>query len=162
MQPDFLLEMLTLCKKEHVHTCLDTAGVGLGDYDEILQQCDLVLYDIKHVTQEKYLEMTGQQMDQSLVFLEAMKRNNTKIWIRHVVIPGLTDSSAHLRALQKIIQDIPNVEKVELLPYHLLGENKYKQMRLPYPLKGIPSMSSELTEQYQKEFFDITVKEEKQ
>ena len=74
LQPEFLLEMLRLLKQEHIHTCLDTAGVGLGDYTEILRHTDLILYDVKHVTESGYLDMTGQPMDQTQAFLGEAQR----------------------------------------------------------------------------------------
>jgi pyruvate formate lyase activating enzyme len=92
-------------------------------------------------------------IDESLKFLEAMKRNNTKMWIRHVVVPGLTDDVEHLKELKKYIDEIPNVEKVELLPYHLLGTNKYEGLGIKYPLENVKAMDKELIKKYQKEIF---------
>ena len=152
-QPEFLLEVLKLCKSRGIHTCLDTSGYGFGDYDEILKYTDLVLYDIKHYTSEGYKNLTLMNIDESLDFLEAMKRNNTKIWIRHVVVPGITDGKEHMEELKKYIDTIPNVEKVELLPYHLLGVNKYEIMNIIYPLDGVEAMDKDLCKKYQKEIF---------
>lgn len=152
-QPEFLLEVLKLCKIKGIHTCIDTAGYGFGNYDEILKYIDLVLFDIKHYTREGYKSITLMEIDESLSFLEAMKRNNTKMWIRHVVVPGLTDEETHLRSLKEFIDTIPNVEKVELLPYHMLGVNKYEGLGIKYPLEGIKAMDKELTKKYQKDIF---------
>ncbi len=152
-QPEFLLEVLKLCKIKGIHTCIDTAGYGFGNYDEILKYTDLVLFDIKHYTREGYKNITLMEIDESLNFLEAMKRNNTKMWIRHVVVPGLTDEEIHLRSLKEFIDTIPNVEKVELLPYHMLGVNKYEGLGIKYPLEGIKAMDKELTKKYQKDIF---------
>lgn len=152
-QPEFLLETLKLCKSKGIHTCIDTSGYGFGDYDEILKYTDLVLFDIKHITREGYKNITLMEIDESLNFLEAMVRNNTKMWIRHVVVPGLTDDVEHLRELKKYINEIPNVEKVELLPYHLLGVNKYEALGMKYVLDGVESMNKELTKKYQEEIF---------
>ncbi len=152
-QPEFLLEVLKLCKIKGIHTCIDTAGCGFGNYDEILKYTDLVLFDIKHYTREGYKNITLMEIDESLNFLEAMKRNNTKMWIRHVVVPGLTDEETHLRSLKEFIDTIPNVEKVELLPYHMLGVNKYEGLGIKYPLEGIKAMDNELTKKYQKDIF---------
>lgn len=149
-QPEFLLEVLKLCKENGIHTCIDTAGYGLGDYDEILKYTDLVLFDIKHYTREGYKNVTFMEIDKSLEFIEAMKRNNTKIWIRHVVVPGLTDGEEHIRELNKFIKTIPNVEKIELLPYHLLGVNKYESLGIDYKLKGVEAMDKEICEAYKK------------
>lgn len=152
-QPEFLLETLKLCKSKGINTCIDTAGYGFGDYDEILKYTDLVLFDIKHFTPEGYKNVTLMDIDESLNFLEAMRRNNTKMWIRHVVVPGLTDSVEHLKELKKYIDKIPNVEKVELLPYHLLGVNKYETLGINYPLENVKAMDKDLVKKYQKEIF---------
>lgn len=153
-QPEFLLEVLKLCKAKGIHTCIDTAGYGFGDYDEILKYTDLVLFDIKHITKDGYKEVTLMEIDDSLNFLEAMKRNNTKMWIRHVIVPGMTDNIEHLKNVKKFVDNIPNVEKVELLPYHLLGANKYEVMKIKYPLEGVEAMDKELTKKYQEEIFN--------
>jgi pyruvate formate lyase activating enzyme len=153
-QPEFLLECLKLCKSKGINTCIDTAGYGFGDYDEILKYTDLVLFDIKHITREGYKNITLMEIDESLNFLEAMKRNNTKMWIRHVVVPGITDGVEHLKELKEYIDTIPNVEKVELLPYHLLGKNKYDTLEIKYPLEGVKAMDKDLLKKYQKEIFE--------
>lgn len=153
-QPEFLLEVLKLCKQRGIHTCIDTAGYGLGEYDEILKYTDLVLFDIKDYTREGYKNITLMEWDESLNFLEAMKRNNTKMWIRHVVVPGLTDGEEHILGLKKYVDTIPNVQKIELLPYHLLGVNKYEIMKIKYPLDGVEAMDKDLCKKYQKEIFN--------
>jgi pyruvate formate lyase activating enzyme len=153
-QPQFLLETLKLCKSKGISTCIDTAGYGFGDYDEILKYTDLVLFDIKHITPEGYKNVTLMNIDESLKFLEAMKKNHTKMWIRHVVVPGLTDDIEHLKELKKYIDKIPNVQKIELLPYHLLGTNKYEGLGIRYPLENIEAADKELIKRYQKEIFE--------
>lgn len=154
MQKEFLLQCLKLCKSKGIHTCIDTSGVGTGDYDEILENTDLVLYDVKHVTREGYKDLTGLELKETLNFLEAMKKHNTNIWIRHVVVPGITDSKDHLNNVKAFIDSIPNVLKVELLPYHVLGANKYEVMGIEYPLKGLEPMDKMLTKKYQDEIFN--------
>lgn len=149
-QPEFLLESLKLCKEAGINTCIDTAGYGFGEYDEILKYTDLVLFDVKHFTREGYKNITQMEIDNSLVFLETMKKNNTKMWIRHVVVPGITDGEEHIKAFKEFIKDIPNVEKVELLPYHLLGQNKYEGLGIKYPLEGIPAMDKKVCEEYKR------------
>jgi pyruvate formate lyase activating enzyme len=147
-QPKFLLEVLKLCTEKGIRTCIDTAGYGFGDYDEILKYTDLVIFDVKDITREGYKKITLRDMDESLNFIEAMKRNNTKMWIRHVVVPGMTDGEEHIKAFKEFIRDIPNIEKVELLPYHLLGVNKYEVLKIAYPLEGVPAMDKEVLEEY--------------
>ena len=147
-QPEFLIEVLKLCKKEEIHTCIDTSGFGVGMYDEILKYTDLVLFDVKHLTAEGYKYMTGINIDESLKFLEACKKCDTKLWIRQVVVPGLTDNEEYITELGKFIKTLNNVEKVELLPYHLLGVNKYETMGIKYRLEGTPQMNKEVIKRY--------------
>ena len=142
-QPEFLKECLKLCKEKGIHTTLDTSGVGAGNYEEILKYTDLVLFDVKHLTAEGYKYMTGINIDESLKFLEACKKCDTKLWIRQVVVPGLTDNEEYITELGKFIKTLNNVEKVELLPYHLLGVNKYETMGIKYRLEGTPAMDKE-------------------
>lgn len=141
LQPEFLTEALRLCRDEGIHTCLDTAGVGYGEYAEILRYTDLVLYDVKHFTPEGYLALTGQPITETLRFVEAVRHAGIPMWVRHVVVPGLTDSEAHLRALADYVRTLPRVERVELLGYHLLGVEKYHAMGLDYTLEGVPALS---------------------
>lgn len=153
LQPEFLTETLKLCKQNGINTCIDTAGVGLGNYDNILEYTDLVLYDVKHYTSDGYLKLTGCDIGETLAFVDALKKNNTPIWVRHVVIPEITDSKSHIQGLKDYIKTLPNVKKVELLPYHLLGVNKYKSMGIPYPLEGVPAMDKDVCKSLQTEFF---------
>lgn len=154
MQPEFLLELLKKCKENDIHTCIDTAGYGKGDYDEILKYTDLILYDIKHEDYEKYNEITRRKQDETLKFIKKVQENNIPIWIRHVVVPGLTDSEEHMKTLKGYIDTIKNVEKVELLPFHQLGREKYKVMGIDYPLEDIEPMEKGVVEKYQKVFFN--------
>ena len=142
-QHEFLKETLKLCKEAVIHTTLDTSGVGFGDYEEILKYTDLVLYDVKHLTREGYKDMTGIEIDETQKFLEACKKMGTKMWIRQVVVPGKTDSEEYIRELGKFIKTLDNVEKVELLPYHLLGVNKYETLGIKYRLEGLEAMDKE-------------------
>lgn len=141
MQPEFLLQALRLCHEAGIHTCLDTAGVGEGDYEAILRHTDLVLYDVKHHTPQGYEAITGRPMDETLRFVEAVRRAGAPMWVRHVLVPGLTDGEEHLRGLARYVQTLPRVQRVELLGYHLLGASKYKTMGIPYPLEGVPALS---------------------
>lgn len=140
LQPEFLLESLKACKELDIHTALDTAGYGFGDYEEILAHTDLVLFDIKHEDPKQYLFIAGQKEDRSKKFLEAVQQAGTKMWIRHVVVPGITDGEEHILQLARKIKTLKNVEKVELLPYHTMGENKYEVMNMKYKLEGVEQM----------------------
>lgn len=140
LQPDFLVESLKLCRRAGIHTCLDTAGGGFGDYGEILKYTDLVLLDVKHYTPQGYRQVTGGDMEPYLRFVEAVGRAEVPLWVRHVVVPGLTDGAEHLEGLGEYLRTLPRVERVELLPYHTLGVHKYAALGLPYPLEGVLPM----------------------
>lgn len=148
-QPEFLAKCLQLCKEAGIHTCIDTAGVGHGDYDAILEHTDLVLYDVKHFTPKGYRTVTGMEMEETLRFLEAVQRRGIPLWVRHVVVPGLTDGEDHIRALAQYVQTLQNVEKAELLGYHLLGREKYRVANIPYPLDGVPALPRAELDHYQ-------------
>lgn len=143
LQREFLVEILALCRACGIHTCLDTAGFGAGGYDEILENTDLVLFDVKHYTPEGYRAVTGQSQDESLRFLNTAQRMNVPLWIRHVVVPGLTDGEEHLAGLREYLKTLKNVRRVELLPYHALGVPKYHIMGIPYPLEGVPPLDGD-------------------
>lgn len=147
LQPEFLLESLQACKELGIHTALDTAGYGFGEYEEILKYTDLVLFDIKHEDPKQYLFIAGQKEDKSLKFLDAVQKAGTKMWIRHVVVPGITDSEEHIIQLAQKIKTLENVEKVELLPYHSMGENKYEVMNIKYKLEGVEQMDRKRTQE---------------
>jgi pyruvate formate lyase activating enzyme len=150
LQPKFLLECLKLCKQKGIHTTLDTAGFGHGDYTDILKYTDLVLLDIKHTTNKGYVALTGKDTKDINLFLQALRKSQTRVWIRHVVVPGITDSKDHIADLAEIIsEEVPNVDKVELLPYHDLGVNKYEVLSIPYKLKGVEPMDKDKTKELQ-------------
>lgn len=150
LQAEFLRKILPMCKEAGIHTCLDTAGCGNGDYVEILENTDLLLYDVKHYTSEGYRTITGRSPDETRHFLDVAQEMHVPLWIRHVVVPGLTDGDEHLTGLENYLKTLRGIERVELLPYHTLGIPKYHTMGIPYPLEGIPSMSEELLVEWNK------------
>ena len=154
LQPEFLAEALRQCRAAGLHTCIDTAGVGLGGYEAILQNTDLVLYDVKHCDPAAYRQLTGQPLAETLRFLDAVRRQGTPMWVRHVVVPGLTDGEDHLARLRDYVQTLPNVQRVELLAYHVLGKNKYEALGLAYPLGDTPPMDAGRCQALQTRFFN--------
>lgn len=143
LQADFLIEMLSLCKQENIHTCIDTAGFGIGKYEEILKYTDLVLLDIKHYDDDAFKEITGQLPTETVRFINTLKKVQTPVWLRHVVVPTLTDNIEHLDKIEKYYVNSLNVQRIEFLPYHTLGVSKYAKMGLAYPLKGVPPLSAD-------------------
>ncbi len=147
-QPEFLLECLKLCKQENIHTCLDTSGVGIKEelHQEILRYTDLVILDIKALNNDSYVKMVGQPIKSYLKFLDLCQKMNKKLWLRQVIVPGINDTEDYILQLKKFIKTIKNVERVELLPYHLYGVEKYKKLGIPYRLEGVPAMKNEAIE----------------
>ncbi len=147
LQIDFLLEVCQKLKKEKIHIALDTAGVGVGKYQEILSYVDLVLLDIKHITKEGYLDLTGKSMDEFLTFLDVLNQSHTKVWIRQVIIPGVNDNLEYIDGLKVFLKQINNVEKVEFLPYHKMGDQKYQSLGLVNPYLKKEAMDIEKCQQ---------------
>ena len=143
LQPEFLLECLKLCKEKGIHTCLDTAGFGFGDYEGILNYVDLVILDVKAAEADEYKKITGQNMDKFCEFVEICQRMNKKLWLRQVIVPNINDDKEHILKLKQFANSLKNVEKVELLPYKTIGVNKYKTLNLKYRLEDVNNLSEE-------------------
>lgn len=150
LQPEFLLECLKLCKEKGINTALDTAGVGFGDYDEILKNCDLVILDVKAVDGEEYKKLVGQDIKFFNQFLEAVQKNGNRLWLRQVIVPGINDDEAHVLKLKKFAKKLKNVEKIELLPYKTIGIHKYQDLKIQYRLEGVPDMDEEKCQKLQQ------------
>ncbi len=148
-QPEFLLEALKECKKHNLHTCLDTSGFG-ENYEEILDYVDLVILDVKAIVPEKYKALTGQVMDKYNKFLETCQKKNKKLWLRQVIVPGYNDTKEDILKLKDYIKNIKNVERVELLPYHSMAKEKYKNLGIKYRLENVLDMDKEKCKQLEK------------
>lgn len=145
LQSEFLLDMLKLCKNAGFHTCIDTSGTGYSkEYlDEILKYTDLVILDIKAIDRKNYEEITSRRIDMFNYFIERLKINNNKLWLRQVIMPGVNDNKEYILKLKEYIKQFNNVEKVELLPYHTLGLEKYKKLNIDYKLSSMEPMDKE-------------------
>ncbi len=155
MQRDFCLELLTKCKQAGIHTCLDTAGVGVGGYEQILAQTDLVLYDVKAIDEDKYRALCGTDMQRTQQFLRALKDANTPCIVRQVVIPNYNDDEGYMQRLRQYVKEyVPTAYKVELLPYHKMGVHKYGAIGIADPLADVPPMDKQKTEDLQARFFN--------
>lgn len=157
VQSEFLLEMLKMCKKAGIHTCIDTSGTGydIKYLDDILKYTDLVILDIKAIDNENYKKITGAYMEMVNLFIEKLKIHNNKLWLRQVIVPTINDNMDYILKLKEYIKQFNNIEKVELLPYHTIGEEKYKKLKIKYKLNGIDDMDKEKC----KEFENILNKE---
>lgn len=160
LQKEFLTAMLRRMKMAGIHTCIDTAGVGDGDYAELLSLTDLVLYDVKAIDEDGYFRITGQSMEQTERFQAAMRKAGVPAIVRQVVLPGVNDTDEYMEKLALYVKEhIPTAIGVELLPYHKLGVHKYKKYGMEDPLKDVPQMDKHRTNELQKKHFDTFSKE---
>ncbi len=145
LQVKFLIELFTKLKKQKIHTCIDTSGmVSLtDDIKKVLKLTDLVLLDIKHIDDEKCKDLVGRSNKLELEFAKYLSDNNIPVWIRQVLIPGYTDSEEDLLKLKDFLSTLNNVKKVEFLPYHSMGEFKWKELGFKYELEDVRDATSE-------------------
>ena len=155
LQCDFLIETMKLLKKENIHICIDTAGVGRGNYQKILELTDLVLFDIKHTNNEEYKKLTGMDIFESEKFIEEMNKQNKPVWIRQVIVPGITDSEEYLSSLKEYLKKINNIKRIDFLPYHNMGLDKYEKLNLFYPLTNTPVMNNQKCEELYIKFMNL-------
>ena len=150
-QIEFVTELFSKLKKKGVNTCLDTSGCVFNPeipeitakFSELIRYTDLVLLDIKEINEEKHKKLTGAGNKNILAFAKYLSENNIKMWIRYVLVPGITDFDEDLINLRKFIDGLKTVEKVEVLPYHTMGVFKYKDLCLDYPLEGVEPPTEE-------------------
>lgn len=145
MQIDFVIELFKELKKKKIHTALDTSGIIFNEenenvmekINELIKYTDLVLLDIKHIDNDKHLELTGKPNTNILKFAKYLSDNNIHMWIRHVLVPGITLNDEYLLKTKEFIDTLNTVDKIEVLPYHTMGIVKYQNLGLKYPLEGV-------------------------
>lgn len=143
MQMDFLIELFTKLKKDGVHTCLDTSGimfqptnkVTMDKVERLMAVTDLVMLDIKHIDDEKHKKLTSHSNERILAFARYLDKKNIPVWIRHVVVPGITLYKDYLERLGEFMATLNNVKALDVLPYHSMGKVKYENLKMEYPLK---------------------------
>lgn len=151
LQAAELTKLFKALKEEGINTCLDTNGNNMNDeVRELLKYTDIVLLDIKHMDPEQHKYITGRSNDNTLKFAEFLRDNNIKTWLRYVLVPGLSDQEDSLKALGEHFKDYNNIERLEILPYHTLGEHKYEVMNKNYKLKDVPHNTEEQLEKAYK------------
>lgn len=158
LQIDFLIDLFQQAKKEKIHTCIDTSGITYDEnpsayrnkLDQLMQYCDLVLLDIKHIDAAQHKTLTGQDLSRVLAFAKYLEERKIPVWIRHTVVPGITDHPDDLIRLGEWIGKLKNLQAFEVLPYHTLGVTKYKELGIPYPLEGVLELSKEEASQARK------------
>lgn len=151
LQIDFVIELFTLLKEKGIHTCVDTSGiafkkenaVSVEKHEKLLEVTDLFLLDIKHIDSEGHKSLTGQDNANTLAFARFLSERGKKTWIRHVLVPGITDDDEQLQKLREFVDGLSSVEKIEVLPYHTLGVVKYEKLGMEYPLKDVSAPDKE-------------------
>jgi pyruvate formate lyase activating enzyme len=153
MQPAFVKRVFAECHALGIHTTLDTSGfLGRRASDALLDNVDLVLLDVKSGLPETYKEVTGRELAPTIEFGDRLAARGTKIWIRFVLVPGLTDSIENVEAAADIVMRWPNVDRVEVLPFHQMGEEKWDRLGMPYMLHGVTPPEKELQERVRDQF----------
>lgn len=148
LQIAFVKELFKILKANGIHTALDTSGAvysedNKAEIDELLNYIDLVLLDIKHINPQEHKALTGRDNDNILAFATHLSEIGKPMWIRHVLVPGITDNDEYLTQLSTFIGSLKTVEKVEVLPYHTMGVVKYERLGLSYPLEGVQPPTAE-------------------
>lgn len=144
MQPDFLIEFLTLCKQAGFHTALDTSGAIFSEKSrQAIELADLVMLDIKTLDDQLHESYVGLPRTNNQATLDYLQQIGKPTWIRHVVVPERTDRDDLLTALAQHVARYSVVERVEILPYHTMGAFKYQELGLANPLEGIAPLSDE-------------------
>ncbi|MDU2541775.1 MAG: pyruvate formate lyase 1-activating protein [Klebsiella sp.] len=149
LQAEFVRDWFRACKKEGIHTCLDTNGfVRRYDpvIDELLEVTDLVMLDLKQMNDEIHQNLVGVSNHRTLEFAQYLAKKNINVWIRYVVVPGWSDDDDSAHRLGEFTRDMGNVEKIELLPYHELGKHKWVAMGEEYKLDGVHPPKKETME----------------
>ncbi len=154
LQIDFVIELFKILQEKGIHTCVDTSGItfhpdspeSVKKHEELLKVTDLFLLDIKHIDDEACKKLTGQSNKNTLAFAKFLSDHGKAIWIRQVLVPGVTDSENSLERTREFIDTLKTVKKVEVLPYHTMGVVKYEKLGLEYPLKGVEAPTKESVE----------------
>ncbi|SFJ41248.1 MULTISPECIES: pyruvate formate-lyase-activating protein [unclassified Bacillus (in: firmicutes)] len=150
LQLDFLIELFKKCKEIGIHTTIDSSGGCYSEDEEfqrkldiLMEYTDLVLLDLKHIDSKKHRKLTGKPNEHILQFARYLSDKKKPIWVRHVLVPGVTDSTEDLEKLAAFIQSLDNVQKIEVLPYHKLGVYKWEALGHKYPLQGVEPPTEE-------------------
>lgn len=150
LQIDFLLDLFRKAKAQGIHTCLDTAAQPFtrdepffSKFEELMHYTDLILLDIKHIDSRAHQRLTGWSNENILDCARYLSEINLPVWVRHVLVPGLTDDDEWLFHLRDFLKTLRNIRRIEVLPYHSMGLYKWDKLGIPYTLRGVDSPTSE-------------------
>lgn len=151
LQPEFIEELFKLLKAENVHTAIDTSGIcDLEKAERVLKYCDLVMCDIKFVTEEDYKTYARGSLKRVEEFLKLSEKLEVPLWVRHVVVPNLTDSKESVNRVVEIAKRYKNLQKIELLPFRNICQSKYDNLGIDFPLKNTKECDNETIESLYK------------
>ena len=157
LQAEFVTELFRLAKQKKVHTALDTSGNPFGStllpmeqFEALMEVTDLVILDLKLMNEKGHKELTGQPNGNILEMARWLSDHGKTMWLRHVLVPGLTDDENDLRQMGELIRRLKSVERVEVLPYHTLGQSKWEKLGIPYTLEGVRIPTQEEVERAEK------------
>ena len=144
LQLPFLIELFKAAKERGIDTCIDTAAEPFtydepffSQFEELMKYTDRLLVDIKHIDDEEHVKLTGKTNKNILQCFKYLSDIKKPIWIRHVLVPGITDNDVYLRRTAEFIKTLQNVERIDVLPYHSLGQFKWEELGIEYGLKGV-------------------------
>lgn len=150
LQIDFLLELFEKAKQRGIGTCLDTSAQlftrqspFFEKFERLMELTDTVLLDIKHIDDEEHRKLTRHSNANILDCARYLSEIDKPVWIRHVLIPGITDKDEYLVRLRDFLSTLHNIERIEVLPYHTLGVYKYEKLGIDYPLKDVQPPAAE-------------------
>ena len=157
LQAEFVTELFRLAKQKKVHTALDTSGNPFGStllpmeqFEALMDVTDLVILDLKLMNEKGHRALTGQPNGNILEMARWLSDHGKTMWLRHVLVPGLTDDEKDLRQMGELIRRLKSVERVEVLPYHTLGLSKWEKLGIPYTLKGVRTPTQKEVERAEK------------
>lgn len=151
MQMEFVTELFSAAAHRGIHTCLDTSGITFRPdnhelterFDKLLSVTDLVMLDIKHIDPAEHVKLCGQPLKPVLEFARYLDEKAIPVWIRHVVVPGITYDQNELYRLGTFIGTLHNVKALDVLPYHDMGKIKYEELGMDYPLKDVQPLGKD-------------------
>ena len=153
MQIDFLTQLFEEAHRRGINTCLDTSaqpftrrGEFFGKFERLMAATDTVLLDIKHIDDEAHRKLTRHSNRNILDCARYLSDIRKPVWIRHVLIPGITDKDEYLLQLRDFLKTLHNVERIDVLPYHTMGIYKYEKLGIGYPLEGVSPPTAERVE----------------
>ncbi len=139
LQADFVAELFRECKKHGIHSALDTSGaIPLRNCKHAVDAADLVLLDIKSIDTVKCKNLTGKGNEDALALLDYLEQTGKEVWIRHVVVPGITENYDDIEKMAEYLSKYNVISRIEILPFHKMGEYKWQELNLEYELKDTP------------------------